>query len=75
MYGQKIKVLNHLRNNHGLTSMEAFTNYGITRLAAVIYDLRQLGHNIESQKELGVNRYGEECRYVRYWLHEQKGEN
>lgn len=69
---QKQLVLNHLRNkqNRGLTSMEAFTQYGITRLAAIIHVLRQSGHNIESEPEYGRNRYGDECRYVRYWLYE-----
>ena len=68
MKGNKTVVLKHLRENIGLTSMEAFKLYGITRLSAIIFDLRKLGYNIDTDMEIGKTRYGETCRYARYFL-------
>jgi hypothetical protein len=42
---QKEKVLKHLKRST-LTSMEAFAKYNITRLAAVIQELRHEGNAI-----------------------------
>lgn len=43
---QNQKVLRHLQSGQHLTSLEALHRYGIFRLAARIYDLKQSGHNI-----------------------------
>ena len=40
-------ILKHLRHS-SLTSMQAFQEYGITRLAARILDLRGYGHDIKT---------------------------
>lgn len=72
MKGQKVRVLQHLKTHGSLTSMEAFENYGVTRLAAVIFDLRKLGHDIVTLDMDGSNRYGEPVRYAKYVL---KGES
>lgn len=37
---QNIKVLNHLKKKGSITALEAFKKYGIMRLSARIYDLR-----------------------------------
>ena len=71
MRGQKLRVLQHLKTHGSLTSMEAFENYGVTRLAAVIFELRKLGHDIITLDMEGSNRYGESVRYAKYVL---KGE-
>lgn len=68
MKGQKVRVLQHLKSHGSLTSMEAFEQYGITRLAAVIFDLRELGHDIRTLDMEGQNRYGEATRYAKYVL-------
>ena len=47
---QKNKILNHLRKYNGLTSYEAFHMYRITRLAARIFNLREDGHVINTEK-------------------------
>lgn len=43
---QNEKILLHLRERGSITSMEAFAEYGITRLAGRIHELREQGHNI-----------------------------
>ena len=63
---QKKRVLAHLRKYGRITSNEAFTWYGITRLAAVIFMLRKDGYEIETIDTESVNRYGEKCRYATY---------
>ena len=68
---QKQMILEHLRKHKTLTSMEAFEQYGATRLAAVIFDLRKAGYDIDTMDVYGFNRYGEPTRYARYFF---KGE-
>lgn len=64
---QREKVLNHLMNN-SLTSMQAFENYGITRLSAIIFNLRDEGYNINTTMCHSVNRFGNFCIYAKYTL-------
>lgn len=65
---QNTKVLNYIREHGSITSMEAFTELGITRLSGRIYDLKQDGHIIKSAMEEHVNKAGEKTRYARYSL-------
>jgi len=64
---QREKVLNHLMNN-SLTSMQAFEDYGITRLSAIIFNLRDEGYNINTTMYHGTNRFGNSCVYAEYTL-------
>ena len=57
-------VLNHLTNNRKLTSIEAIGLYGITRLAAVVYDLKKQGLEVETTMKNGVNS----TQYAQYSL-------
>lgn len=61
-------ILKHLQKNKGITSVEAISEYGITRLASRIHELRESGHNIQNFWEESVNRYGVKVKYVRYVL-------
>lgn len=51
-----------------LTSMEAFERYGITRLSAIIFNLRREGLNVRSHTKQTKNRYGNNVNYAVYWL-------
>lgn len=62
------KVLRHIRDYGSITTMDAFLEYGITRLPSRIFDLRSEGHEIEGKYETGLNRYGEKVTYCRYRL-------
>lgn len=53
--------------------MDAFSLYGITRLSARIYDLRERGHKIGMVWEESVNRYGTPVRYGKYFIEKTKG--
>lgn len=66
---QKSVVLEHLKHNHSITSWGAIQEYHITRLSAVIYDLRADGYEIQTIRE-----YNEETgsNYARYILLKSK---
>lgn len=68
MKGNKVRILEHIQKYGSITSMEAFEKYGITRLAARIKDLRDMGYDIDTIMMEGQNRYGESTRYAKYVL-------
>lgn len=61
-------ILRHMRDNGSISSAEAFTEYGIMRLAARIYDLRRQGYCIKGQQEERTNRFGKKIWFDRYTL-------
>lgn len=63
-------IVDYLKKNGSITSMEAWSNFHATRLAAVIFKLRALGYNIETETCDGINEYGS-YTYAKYIL---KGE-
>lgn len=65
---QKQLILRHLRDYGHITSYEAFTEYGITRLAARIHDLRADGYRIKSMVQYARNRYWKKVKFERYTL-------
>lgn len=65
-------VLRHFTKFKFISSMTAFEMYGITRLSATIYNLRQKGIKIGAIWRTTTNRYGNQVRYVDYYL-ERKG--
>ena len=67
-YNQRFRIFRHLRKYGSITSWEAIKEYGVTRLSAVIYDLRKQGWNIPDEWEYTTNRYGEQTRFKRYKL-------
>jgi hypothetical protein len=70
MRGYKNVILNHLQTKGPLTSEQAFELYGVTRISAVVFDLRKLGYNIVTEKAIGKTRYGETSSYGIYKLKE-----
>lgn len=62
---QKKQVLFYLRTHHsGMTSMDAFNIYQITRLAAVVFELRQEGYNIITINEVSDKTKKKYARYI-----------
>lgn len=65
----KFLILRHLLDYGSITSFEAFTEYGITRLSAVIYNLKNDHHiDIYSGRSVSKNRYGKAIHFARYEL-------
>lgn len=65
---QEDRVLQHLQDFGTISSLEAFKDYGITRLSAKIFNLRALGYNITTHFVSSKNRYGDTTRYGVYTL-------
>lgn len=61
----KEAVLRHLREYKSITSFEAFTEYGATRLSAIIFDLRKK-YEITDEWIERTNRFGENVRFKKY---------
>lgn len=66
---QRSEVLKYLENNKkGLTSMEAFSKFGATRLSAIIFDLRKDGYKIVGEDKKVKDRYGRTTLVSNYKL-------
>nr|DAG18781.1 MAG TPA: helix-turn-helix domain protein [Caudoviricetes sp.] len=61
-------VLLHLERHRSITPIEAFENYGITRLSAVVFTLRKRGYDIDTTIQHATNRYGKKVSYAKYIL-------
>ena len=66
MRGSKVALVNYMAENGSITSKEAFEKFGITRLAACIFDLRKMGYNIETIMLETMTRFGEPTKYAKY---------
>ena len=67
MEKQNARILSHMQTKGGITSLEAYNLYGVTRLAARIAELKQT-HSIAVERVTVQNRYGDKCRVNRYSL-------
>ena len=65
---QDERVLRHLKDYGSITSWEAITEYGITRISAVIHRLRKDGYKISTEFKTSQNRYGDKVSYGVYKL-------
>lgn len=66
MASQKQMVLDYIREFGSITPLDAFKDLGVTRLAAVIFELKDDGHDIHTEREHGKNRFGHATMYARY---------
>tara|TARA_R100000654_G_scaffold14014_1_gene30287 strand:+ start:2297 stop:2527 length:231 start_codon:yes stop_codon:yes gene_type:complete len=69
---QKQKVIRHLETYGSITPLDAFRDYGIMRLAAVIFNLKEDGYNIDSEMTTSTNRFGEKVNFAKYTANEQE---
>ena len=67
MRKQAQRVLSYMQGGNTITSLDAFKELGITRLAAVIYDLKKDGHFIGSRRISVKNRFDENCNVSEYF--------
>lgn len=68
MSNKEQRVLRYMQDVGSITSLEAISELGDTRLAATIFGLKKKGYAIASTTETNVNRYGESVHYSRYSL-------
>ena len=61
-------VLKHLKQGKEISQLEATKKYGILRLGAIIFNMRQDGYLISTRIERKPNRYGHVSNYAVYKL-------
>lgn len=66
MRGSKVALVDYMQKNGSITSKEAFEEFGVTRLAACVFDLRKLGYVIDTVMMETTTRFGEATRYAKY---------
>lgn len=66
MTQQKL-ILAHLATYGSITPFEAFTEYGITKLATRISELKKQGYQFTSVMVEQKNRFGQPVRFMQYW--------
>ena len=65
------RILSYLKTHKGgITSMQAFEKFGVTRLSSIIFVLRK-EYNIQGEKCKGKNRYGDKVRFEKFKLIEE----
>ena len=65
---QNEKVLDYIKKFGSISTFEAFSELGITRLAARIYELGEAGYDFDRETVKTTNRLGEAISYTRYSL-------
>ena len=63
---QRTSVMMHLKEQGSINSWEAIKEYGITRLASIICNLRKEGYYITSNDVTFTNRFGGSSHYSNY---------
>ena len=67
---QADRVLSYLERGNTITTLDAFQELGITRLGARIFELREQGHPVQSNRLTVTNRFGEDCSISEYYIGE-----
>lgn len=65
------RIINYIEDYGSITSMQAFEDLGITKLATRIGEMERAGMiELQHIRETGKNRFGETCSYIRYYKEE-----
>ena len=59
-------VLNYLRVYGEITPLDAYKEFAILRLSAIIYDMRKDGWHIDTEYTTTKNRFGAKVTYATY---------
>ena len=65
---QKDRVLQYLKDYSSITSWEAIQQFGVTRISAVIFNLKKDGYKFDEEWVATTNRYADPVTYKRYIL-------
>lgn len=63
---QTTRILEYIRQFGKITTLDAFRDLGITRLASRIYDLKKLGYKFKTTMVRGLNRFNEPIKFLEY---------
>ena len=65
------RVLAYIKEFGAITTLDAFRDLGITRLSARIYEIKELGYQVETERITSKNRFNETVHYLKYSLIEE----
>ena len=60
------RVLQYMQECGSITSLDAFRELGVTRLAAIILNLKKAGVPIKTETMYSTNRWGDEVHFAKY---------
>lgn len=60
------RIVDYINQFGSITTLQAFTDIGCTRLASRICDLKNQGYEFETEFEQSLNRFGEKVSYKKY---------
>ena len=63
---QNKRLLNHLQQGNKVTPLNGWAMLGIYRLSARVYDLRDSGHDIKTERVEVENAHGEKFNVAEY---------
>ena len=69
---QCMRILDYMRQFGSISTLEAFNDLGVARLAARISDLKVQGYTIVSETKTAKNRFGENTSFKVYRLAEEE---
>ena len=72
---QESRVLQYIKDFGCITTFDAFTDLGVTRLSDRIFTLRKKGYNIITNNKKVKNRYGTNVNIAVYTLEENGDKN
>jgi hypothetical protein len=65
------RILDYMDQFGSISTLEAFQDLGVARLASRIHDLKSMGYNIISETKSSKNRFGEKTYFKEYRLAEE----
>ena len=65
---QNKRLAKYLRDGGKVNPLMAWQNLGICRLSARIFDIKELGLNVQSRFIEVLNRFGETTKVKEYWI-------
>lgn len=65
----KERILQYIHDFGSITTYEAFTQLGCTRLSEYIRQIRQ-DYTVSDEWVTATNRYGELTQYKKFWIEE-----
>lgn len=66
------RILDYMTKFGSISTLEAFNDLGVARLASRIHDLKDQGYSIISETKSSRNRFGEKTYFKVYRLAEEK---
>lgn len=62
------KILSYLKEGKQLSQLEATDMFGTTRLASIIFALKERGYNIKTHIVHSLDRFGNDVKFAKYEL-------